>query len=62
MTHVRVAAYNANWYDGDLKLARKILVILANTQKENYIQAGGLADINLAVLTNVRLIKITKII
>lgn len=62
MANVRNAVYNSNWYEGDKKFAGKMLVILAVTQKDVYFQAGGLSDINIAVLTKVNKLRIQSYI
>lgn len=38
-------------------MARKLLVVLVVAQREVIIKAGGVAHINLAILTNVRWIQ-----
>lgn len=46
----------SEWYDGHVKLARKLGIVLCIAQRKIVMKAGGIADINLAVLTDVFII------
>lgn len=52
MSTVSTAAYNAEWYNVNLKLRRKLLTVLIASQKEYCFKVFAFGDINVATFTN----------
>lgn len=53
MLSIPDAAYNSDWYNGPIKVARKLIVISAVAQREVSLEAAGITTIGIALLNNV---------